>query len=601
MSQANNNLNIPLIYVSPVFDKNDDEYKKVENENDFMRNNNNNNNNTLLTDNISHNIYYKKKDNSTSNIGEDSSNFDQNVNLKNFNNNLVNDIYMDSANKLYLTTSNQSYTNSMNQNNFANNIKNNFQNTNENNRNINVGTIKTNQNIQHMNSYLGEGLDGEDDGDDDDIQSFYSAFADILLSPSDTNIITPIQSNTANTNIKSYNSNNSGGDDKSNLVSENLRTTFLLPDMQKIKSNNNNNNNNNGLLTVNRINSREERSNSVSKKNGSRSRSRSRSRSHSFLSNGGEVKLVEDLRNSNNNNTTVAQETFDLENNPNNYLKIVNDDVESFSQVSETDMQELLQDLKSFDPVIGKAKEENVITNIVDTTTTKHKLENTTDSQEKPFICEFCSFAFLRKHDLKRHKAKHLNLKCCSCKGYLIGPLPIEAEIFLYNAKNRGYTFDSSSLAELPDLITAVEDMSNSKCWGCDKQFLRTDALNRHLKTKIGKECLKLPMEDFQSGNIYKTFKFLKMKELLNSTLLSGSSTSNNNDLTKNNEKIRDKFIECNLFLKDMDLDLLEQINWPIDDYNYEEYFMETYERNLQKAIQRRVKIKNQNVDKDSD
>ncbi|OBA25555.1 hypothetical protein HANVADRAFT_49959 [Hanseniaspora valbyensis NRRL Y-1626] len=598
MSQGNNkNLNIPLIYVSPVFDKKDDEYKQVENENDFMRNNKNNNN-TLLTDNMTNNIYYKKKDNSTSNIAEDSFNLDQNINLKDFNNNHVNDIYMNSDNKLYLTTSNQSYTHSLNQDNFANNIRNNFPITNDNHYNNNLGTTNNNQNRQHINSYLGDGLDDneEEEEEEDDIQSFYSAFADILLSPSDTNIITPIQSNNGNTNIKSYNSNTGSGD-KFNLISESLRTTFLLPDMQKIKSNNNNS----GLLTVNRVNSREDRSNSVSKKNGSRSRSRSRSRSHSFLSSGGEVKLFEDLRNSNNNNNSVAQETFDLENNSNNYLKIVNDDVESFSQVSATDMQELLQDLKSFDPVIGKVKEENVVTNIVDTTTTKYKLENSTDSQEKPFICEFCSFAFLRKHDLKRHKAKHLNLKCCSCKGYLIGPLPIEAEIFLYNAKNRGYTFDSSSLAELPDLIKAVEDMSNSKCWGCDKQFLRTDALNRHLKTKIGKECLKLPIEDFQSGNIYKTFKFLKMKEPLNSTLSSGSTNSNNNDLTKNNEKIRDKFIECNLFLKDMDLDLLEQINWPIDDYNYEEYFMETYERNLQKAIQRRVKIKNQNVDKDNE
>lgn len=569
--ESTNNLNIPLIYVSPVGEKEEKGLQNAATDKDFNNKLKNINPESLFHSKSSnhkrpHKVSEKRKNKDDSRIVDDYLIFNEHDTLKTFNSSYVNDIYLNDANRLYPTKSNQSNTTSFSNDNANNSFKNNALTTNNHHYSSTTGASHNNQNSTR---FLGDDI-GEanyDDDDDDEIQSFYSAFGDVLLSP---------EHNHENGKL-------SGSFNPNHMVDENsrndcLHASFLLPDIQKIKSNNN------GFLAVHKVSSREARSNSVCKKSGSRSRSRSRSRSHSVLSNAEETKLLEDLEQ---NANTNGQETLGNQNNKNTFLQVSKEDVDSFSQVSEAEMKELLKDLKDFDPLTEHIKEDTIVpidpfSGAIVTT------DN--DSHEKQFVCEYCSFAFLRKHDLKRHTAKHLNLKNYCCKGYLMGSLPIEAEIFLLNINKDNNAYGTLSLKELTALLKAVDDFSNSQFWGCDREFLRSDALNRHLKTKMGKDCLKLAYDDFKNGNVYKTYKFLKMKELLN-TLSQGQNTLNQS-AAKESEPIRDKFIECELILKDMDMHILETVNWPMESDLFEKLFLDIYEKNLQKVIQRRVKLK---------
>lgn len=568
---SNINLNIPLIYVSPVGEKDEQGLQNVATDKDFNNSIKNINPESLFHSKTANNkrplsTAEKRKNKDESRVVDDLLGFNEYDTLKSFNSSYVNDIYLNDANRLYPTNSNQSNITSFSNENVNSNFKNSV--LNENNLNYNSTTGASNNNQTSMR-FLGDDI-GEatyDEDEDDEIQSFYSAFGDVLVSPEEK-----VE------NGKLSGSGNLNHMDDDNSKNDSLHTSFLLPDIQKIKSNSN------GFLAVNRVNSREERSNSVSKKSGSRSRSRSRSRSHSVLSNAEETKLLKDL---DQNSSLHGQETAGSHNNKSNFLQVSKDDVDSFSQVSEAEMKELLKDLKDFDPLTENIKEETIVPCIYPDASL---LSTENDFQEKQFVCDYCSFAFLRKHDLKRHTAKHLNLKNYCCKGFLMGSLPIEAEIFLLNINKGSNSYGALSLKELTALLKAVEDFSNSQYWGCDREFLRSDALNRHLKTKMGKECLKLAYEDFKNGNVYKTYKFLKMKELLDS--LSNGRNTLSQAAAKENEPMRDKFIECELILKDMNMNILETINWPMESDLFENVYIDTYEKNLQKVIQRRVKLK---------
>lgn len=85
----------------------------------------------------------------------------------------------------------------------------------------------------------------------------------------------------------------------------------------------------------------------------------------------------------------------------------------------------------------------------------KSHLKSHTDI--KPFKCSHCDKSFARQHDRKRHENLHSGQKWYICGGFL-------------------------------------EDGTQ---WGCAKQFARSDALGRHLKTKAGKRCLQSLYDEF--------------------------------------------------------------------------------------------------------
>ncbi|XBW35139.1 hypothetical protein QEN19_000702 [Hanseniaspora menglaensis] len=558
---GNTNINVPLIYVSPMDDTEETGHRMLEKDLSLLSDNKKNKTEHLFSNN-------ELKNHGTASISnnhkfeeaafvDDLIDFNQNNKLIDFDFKYVNDVYLDDVNKLYPTISNQSDITTL---------------SNINNKNVEVNSSKyfidssfdVSNNNRALNNFINNADIRNDqiEDKDDEIQSFYSAFGDVLLS--------------SKQNIDIGSNNNDKYTEVNNESNESLHATFLLPDIKKYKSNSN------GLLTVNNVATREGRRNSISKNSSIRSRSRSRSRSHSILSNNEEIKLLEDLKKT---NIISDQDTMTIDN-KNNLLQVANENVEAFSQVSEAELQEILKDLKDFDPLMGENKEATIVNEGFYEPISTGDSDNL-DGSDKQFVCEFCSFAFLRKHDLKRHTAKHLNLKNYKCKGYLIGSLPLEAEMILFTSNN-GKSYGNLSMIELADSTAIVEDVSESHVWGCERQFLRSDALNRHFKTKMGKECLHLAFKDFQSGNIYKTFEFLKIKDLINNT--SKDTTTFERILGKDSGKMRDKFVECELLLKEMPD--LNTVTWPMNDALFEEIYMEIYEKNLQKVIQRRVKLK---------
>lgn len=107
-----------------------------------------------------------------------------------------------------------------------------------------------------------------------------------------------------------------------------------------------------------------------------------------------------------------------------------------------------------------------------------------THTNERPFKCSVCNKAFARQHDRKRHEDLHSGEKKYICSGFL------------------------------SDGVTK---------WGCGHRFARLDALGRHFRTEVGRQCVKPLVEDDKKQ---------KMMQQQNSTdqLRSLSIYNGNND-----------------------------------------------------------------------
>ncbi|KAF9001559.1 hypothetical protein BDQ17DRAFT_1244409 [Cyathus striatus] len=87
-------------------------------------------------------------------------------------------------------------------------------------------------------------------------------------------------------------------------------------------------------------------------------------------------------------------------------------------------------------------------------------------NEEKPFQCHWpgCGKGFARQHDCKRHEQLHTNYRPFTCEG-------------------------------------------------CQKQFARMDALNRHLRSEGGAECAKL--QEQSGGPGYTTTPLLLLRRIV--------------------------------------------------------------------------------------
>ncbi|GMM42467.1 hypothetical protein DAHU10_033770 [Hanseniaspora uvarum] len=509
-TDSSNNLNIPLIYVSPAEGSNE-RLKQTQNKISVSREGE-------LFDEVL-------------------SQFDfENINLPNESLNLIsNDKY--NFNKSTDSPGNVPNINVLNPEN--NNIS--FENSNTSNNNDIFGN----------------------EVDDDDIKSFYSALEEIS------------GLNDAFDNKQAENFINNeifGLNDASNNNRNNLQTSFLLPDMEKIKSNASNH------LSISRVNSREGRPKSISKSNHTRSRSRSRSRTRSIsnLSNKDEAVLINALRDVN----LVEKEKN------NNFLAIDQTDTDYVSDVSESDILSILsefevkKDFNDFENFVNNSNRNNQADSVATEVDT-----SPVDDSEKKFVCKFCNFAFLRNHDLDRHMASHLNRKNYPCKGYILGKLPQRAMFYLDKEHDLRMNPSSFNLNQLKATIDYVENQPLTVTWGCFKEFLRSDSLSRHLKSKTEHRCMKAAFDDFIEGNVFFHYKFLKLKEIV---LYDPFKIHNEEHLANCSEK----FIQAEILIKDMDISLLNNASWPITEQEFERNYRKIYGKNLQKYIQRQARFK---------
>lgn len=79
-----------------------------------------------------------------------------------------------------------------------------------------------------------------------------------------------------------------------------------------------------------------------------------------------------------------------------------------------------------------------------------------THTNERPYKCRVCRKAFARQHDRKRHEDLHTGEKKYECSGVL------------------------------SDGVTR---------WGCGHKFARADALGRHFRTEVGRQCIR-PLQE---------------------------------------------------------------------------------------------------------
>lgn len=94
-----------------------------------------------------------------------------------------------------------------------------------------------------------------------------------------------------------------------------------------------------------------------------------------------------------------------------------------------------------------------------------------THNNEKPYKCSVCNKAFARQHDRKRHEDLHTGEKKYECAGVLL------------------------------DGVTK---------WGCGHKFARADALGRHFRTEIGRQCIKPLVEEAEREKMQEQAKRLE-------------------------------------------------------------------------------------------
>ncbi|KAL6948754.1 hypothetical protein ACO0QE_001227 [Hanseniaspora vineae] len=206
------------------------------------------------------------------------------------------------------------------------------------------------------------------------------------------------------------------------------------------------------------------RSRSISKNSSTHSRSRSISRDRSKIE-----QLENDLSVGQNslNQTFLENETPFSKNNPNYEVEkpesVMSHQRSSFDNVHNTDLSANAPLVYEVDEVTGLQFMDKADKGVFSCLycdkyfpqayNLKSHLKSHTDI--KPFKCSHCDKSFARQHDRKRHENLHSGQKWYICGGFL-------------------------------------EDGTQ---WGCGKQFARSDALGRHLKTKAGKRCL-VPLYD---------------------------------------------------------------------------------------------------------
>lgn len=395
---------------------------------------------------------------------------------------------------------------------------------------------------------------------EDDIQSFYSALEEKFGF-----------NDTKNNAVEDFINNEIFGlNDQSTNTNDNQQTSFLLPDMNKIKSNSSTNKDN--LLSIRKVNSREGRRNSVSKTGRSRSATRSRSRSRSA------TKSISDLSHREDTGLVDAfskVQILEKYNNNNSLLSIEPSDNDYLSDVSDNDIRSILSEIEV---------DENPLDIEAFISDSENKTSNVND-KEKKHVCKYCNFAFLRHHDLERHTSSHINRKNYPCKGYVFGELPPLAMIYLKNEQDLRENPSLFDLNELLRIIDEIEIQKSTTTWGCFRSFFRSDSLSRHLKSKTQKKCLKEAYEDFKQGNVYFHHRLLSLKSFVYGDILKKCTDENEYSSSE-------KFIKADMLIKDIAKDCLDNETWPITDEQFQRQYQKIYSKNLQKYIQREAKFK---------